>query len=73
MMWPFWLVAMPADSWPAVLERVEREVRVPRDLAPRSDYAEDSALIARAIAVFQEEREQSRGTGCRGNEPASSG
>ena len=34
----------------AVLERVEREVGEPRDLATRRDYAEDAALIARAIA-----------------------
>ena len=52
----------------AVLERVEREVGVPRDLATGRDYAEDAALIARAIAVFQGRREQTRGTGCRGND-----
>ena len=45
-----------------VLERVEREVGVPSDLAPRRDYAEDTALIARAIAVFQ-------GSGGRQEEP----
>ena len=38
---------------PAVLERVEREVREARDLATGRDYAEDAALIARAIAVFE--------------------
>ena len=38
----------------AVLERVEREVGVPGDLATGRDYAEDTALIARTIAVFQE-------------------
>ena len=37
----------------AVLERVEREVREPRDLAAGGDDAEDAALIARAIAVFE--------------------
>ena len=36
---------------PAVLERVEREVGQPRDLAPRRDDAEDAALIARAVAI----------------------
>ncbi len=37
----------------AVLERVEREVGEPGDLATRRDYAEDAALIARAIAVVE--------------------
>jgi hypothetical protein len=39
-----------------MLERVEREVRVPGDLETGRDDAEDTALIARAIAVFQRGR-----------------
>ena len=42
----------------AVLERVEREVREARDFATGGDYAEDAALIARAIAVFEEGSEE---------------
>ena len=38
---------------PAVLERVEREVREARDLTTGGDYAEDAALVARAITVIE--------------------
>jgi hypothetical protein len=48
---------------PAVLERVEREIGEPRDLATRCDYAEDPALIARAIAVFEKGFSREQGTG----------
>ena len=39
----------------AVLERVEREVGEPRDLAPRGADAEDAALVARSIAEVGED------------------
>jgi hypothetical protein len=38
---------------PAVLEGVQREVREARDFAPGGDYAEDTALVARAITVIE--------------------
>ena len=40
----------------AVLERVEPEVREPRDLVAGGTDAEDAALVARAIAVDHEGR-----------------
>jgi hypothetical protein len=36
-----------------VLQGVEREVRETRDLAAGGDYAEDAALVARAITVIE--------------------
>ena len=47
----------------AVLERVEREVGQPRDVAPGRDDAEDAALVARAVAIV--ERSRGGGTGRR--------
>ena len=52
-MWPLSQVAMPADSWPAVLERVEGEVGQPRDVVLGRVDAEDAALVARAVPVWQ--------------------
>ena len=53
MMWPFCDVAMPGRLLAAMLERVEREVGESSDLATGCDDAEDTALIARAIAVVE--------------------
>ena len=38
---------------PAVLERVEREVRQPGDVVPGRVDAEDAALVARSVAEVQ--------------------
>ena len=53
MIWPAWVAAIPADSWPAVLERVEGEVGEPGDVALRRVDAEDTTLVARPVPVVE--------------------
>ena len=54
---------------PTVLQRVEREVGEAGDFSTGSDYAEDAALIAWAIAVVEKGfRGAQRVAGCAGND-----
>ena len=54
MMWPPCGGGDAGRLLAAVLERVEREVGQPRDVAPRRHDAEDAALVARAVTVIGE-------------------
>ena len=35
----------------AVLQRLQAEIREPRDIAPRSPYAEDPALLVKGVGI----------------------
>jgi hypothetical protein len=55
MMWPLCTLAIPADSWPAVLEGVQREVGETGDVVLRGVDPEDAALVTRSVAFVEVE------------------